>query len=325
MSKSILVTGGSGFIGAALVKRLVVLGWHVRVLDNNSRGKLTRIQSVIDDIEFVQGDIRDKDLVHGAAKGMDSVCHLAFINGTQFFYEKPEFVLDVAIRGMLNVVDACRANDIGDLIVASSSEVYQTPAKVPTDETVSLLIPDIKNPRYSYGGGKILLELMAMNYGRTSFDRVTIFRPHNVYGSDMGWEHVIPQLTVKAVKAIAATNQQVVPIDIQGDGLQTRAFVHIDDFTDGLIKVIQNGKHLEIYHIGTDEEVSIREVAEKIVSHLGKEPQFISGPEAVGGTHRRCPDISKLKHLGYQPQIKIADGIGAVVDWYKQHIDESIY
>ena len=128
--------------------------------------------------------------VEKATQGMDEVHHLAFVNGTEFFYSQPDLVLDVGVRGMVNVIDACRKHGIGTLVLASSSEVYQTPPKVPTDETAPLAIPDPLNPRYSYGGGKLISELMAINYGRKYFNRVLIFRPHNVYGPDMGWEHV---------------------------------------------------------------------------------------------------------------------------------------
>ena len=88
---------------------------------------------------------------------------------------------------------ACISNKIKELYLASSSEVYQTPQKIPTDESESLKVPDIYNPRYSYGGGKILTELMGIHYGRKYFKKLIIFRPHNVYGSSMGNEHVIPE------------------------------------------------------------------------------------------------------------------------------------
>src|SRR2546421_571322 len=191
---SVLVTGGTGFIGAALVRRLVADGRAVRVLDNNSRGSCERLGRLVDRVEVVEGDIRDSNLVREAAHGVDTVVHLAAINGTEFFYSRPELVLDVAIRGMLAVVEACRAEKVTNLFVASSSEVYQTPALVPTDEGAQLVVPDVFNPRYSYGGGKIATELIAANYGRSGFHRVVVFRPHNVYGPQMGWEHVIPQM-----------------------------------------------------------------------------------------------------------------------------------
>ena len=86
-----------------------------------------------------------------------------------------------------------KKNKIKELYIASSSEVYQTPIKIPTDESEMLKIPDIYNPRYSYGGGKIISELLGIHYGKKHFKKLVIFRPHNVYGSDMGNDHVIPQ------------------------------------------------------------------------------------------------------------------------------------
>lgn len=311
-----LVTGGAGFLGAALVRRLVRDGHVVRVLDDGSRGRAERLADVADRIEYRAADVRDAVAVTAAAKGVDCVVHLAAVNGTEFFYQKPELVLDVGVRGMLAVIDACRANGIGDLVVASSSEVYQSPPQVPTNESVPLSVPDPLNPRYSYGGAKIVSELIAVNYGRAGFRRVAIFRPHNVYGTDMGWEHVIPQLALRARDAVAKTPKGKVSFPIQGDGSQTRAFIHIDDFTDGLVRVIERGAHLGIYHIGTTEEVSIAELARRIVGHFGREAEIVSSAAPSGATPRRCPDIAKLRGLGFSPRITLMDGLPGVLDWY---------
>jgi nucleoside-diphosphate-sugar epimerase len=316
-----LVTGGTGFLGAALVRRLVSEGETVRVLDNHFRGAPQRLGEALAAVELVEADIRDAAAVTRAAKGVDCIAHLAFINGTEFFYSHPELVLDVGIRGMLNVVDAARANGVGELCVASSSEVYQTPPVVPTDETVPASIPDVTNPRYSYGGGKLLCELIAMNYGRTGFERVTIFRPHNVYGPDMGWEHVLPQFVLRALDAIAACPSGPVPFPIQGDGSQTRAFVHIDDFTDGLLRVLRQGQHLGLYHIGNPEEVTIAETARLVLAHFGREARLIAQPAPAGGTPRRCPDIGKLAKLGYSPRINLKAGLPSLADWYAANRD----
>ena len=225
----ILVTGGSGFIGSGLVKALVRAGHRVRVLDDNSRGSPRRLTEVANDIEFIAGDIRDAAAVEKAAQAIDEVHHLAFVNGTEFFYSRPDLVLDVGVRGMINVIDACRKHDIGTLVLASSSEVYQTPPTTPTDESAPLCIPDPLNPRYSYGGGKLISELMAINFGRKYFERVLIFRPHNVYGPDMGWEHVIPQFALRLDAAAKKQPSGKLPFEIQGTGKETRSFCFIDD------------------------------------------------------------------------------------------------
>src|SRR6185436_15645008 len=314
--RRILVTGGSGFIGSALVKALVKAGHTVRVLDDNSRGAPRRLDDVKNDIEFVGGDIRDAAAVAGAVRGVDEVHHLAFVNGTEFFYSAPELVLDVGVKGMINVLDACRAAGVRHLILASSSEVYQTPPKVPTDETAPLVVPDPTNPRYSYGGGNIISELMAINYGRKLFDRVLIFRPHNVYGPDMGFEHVVPQFALRLKRAAAQHPGGKVPFEIQGDGRQTRSFCHVDDLVSGVMVMRAKGEHLGIYHIGTLEEVTIGDVARRIAAHAGREIEFVSRPAPAGGTERRCPDIGKLAKLGFSPQMSLAAGLPPTVDWY---------
>jgi nucleoside-diphosphate-sugar epimerase len=312
----ILVTGGSGFIGSGLVKALVKAGHNVRVLDDNSRGSPRRLAEVENNIEFITGDIRNAAIVEKAAQDMDEVNHLAFVNGTEFFYSQPDLVLDVGVRGMVNIIDACRKQGVGTLVLASSSEVYQTPSKIPTDESAPLTIPDPLNPRYSYGGGKLISELMAINFGRKYFDRVLIFRPHNVYGPDMGWEHVIPQF---ALRLDAATKKQRfgnLPFEIQGTGKETRSFCFIDDLVAGVMLMREKGEHLEIYHVGSTEEVTIAELARRIAVVAGREIDLIPGKPAPGGTTRRCPDISKLARLGYKPRVPLSDGLMPTLAWY---------
>ena len=314
--KRILVTGGSGFIGSALVIALVRDGHRVRVLDDNSRGAPRRLKPVGKDIEFVAGDIRNPQGVAKAVQSMDEVHHLAFVNGTEFFYSQPELVLDVGVKGMINVVDACKGADVRSLVLASSSEVYQTPPKIPTDETAPLIVPDPTNPRFSYGGGKIISELIAINYGRKFFDRVLIFRPHNVYGPDMGWEHVIPQFALRFRKAAAQHKTGPLPFEIQGGGKATRSFCHVDDLVRGVMVMRAKGEHLGIYHIGTTEEVTIADLARSVAAHAGRELALKATPAPAGGTDRRCPDIGKLTKLGYAPQVPLAKGLPPTLDWY---------
>jgi nucleoside-diphosphate-sugar epimerase len=317
----ILVTGGNGFIGSGLVRALVRDGKQVRVLDDNSRGRPRRLDDVAKDIEFIPGDVRDADAVARAAQGVDEVHHLAFINGTEFFYTAPERVLDVGVRGMINVIDACRQHGIGNLILASSSEVYQTPPNIPTDESAPLSVPDPLNPRYSYGAGKLISEIMAINFGRKFFQRVLIFRPHNVYGPDMGFEHVIPQFALRLHANAARQPTGRLRFEMQGTGDETRSFCFIDDLIDGIMVMREKGEHLGIYHVGTMEEVTIADLARRIARAGGREIEPIAGPPAAGGTLRRCPDISKLARLGYKPRVPLDEGLKTTLDWYWRNAD----
>lgn len=315
-AKRCLVTGGNGFIGSALVRRLVKDGYRVRVLDSGLRGSKSRLDDVADRIEMVWADIRDAKAVRKACKCMDAIYHLAYLNGTQFFYTMPELVLDIAVKGMVNVVDSAIAEGVQELVLISSSEVYQTPPTVPTDERVPLSVPDPLNPRYSYGGGKIISELMAIYYGRKYFKRVAIVRPHNVYGPDMGWEHVIPQFLVRMEK-LSRGRAEKVTFPVQGTGNETRAFVYIDDFIDGLMIVIEKGAHLGIYHIGTTDEISMKKVAIEVGKLYGKKVAIVPGKSASGGTLRRCPDTAKARKLGYRPKVSFGEGLERTARWYR--------
>ena len=195
--KTFLITGGNCFIGRNIANLLVKKKYKVIVYDNEFRNSVKELNNK--KIKFIKGDIRDKKKLDIALKLSDAVIHLAYINGTKYFYKIPEQILDVAIKGNINIFDGCKKYNIQELYLASSSEVYQTPINVPTKETEPLKIPDIFNPRYSYGGGKILTELMGINYGKKFFKKLVIFRPHNVYGPYMGEEHVIPEF-IKKVK-----------------------------------------------------------------------------------------------------------------------------
>jgi len=315
-ARRILVTGGSGFIGSALVKALVRRGEMVRVFDDNSRGATRRLREVEHEIELVAGDIRDPGAVDAAMHGIEEVHHLAFVNGTATFYSAPDLVLDVGVKGIVNVIDSCRRHGVGTLILASSSEVYQSPPRVPTDEGTPLVIPDPLNPRLSYGAGKIISEMMAINYGRKHFERVLIFRPHNVYGPDMGFDHVIPQfaLRLRELAARAAGGSAAFPI--QGSGEETRSFCYVDDLVAGVMIMRDRGAHLGIYHIGNTEEVTIAELAQRMARIAGREIAIAPSSLLPGSTPRRCPDIAKLAALGYTPRVKLDQGLPPTLDWY---------
>ena len=312
--KKLLVTGGCGFIGHHLVKLLFKRGYVVCVIDNQERGDIGRLESVKNDIEYYSGDIRNSHDVHEAmGGGVDGIIHLAFINGTKNFYSMPSKIIDIGIRGLLNVYDAAKYYGIRDLFIASSGEVYQQPSIIPTPENVPLVIPDVTNPRYSYGGTKIFYELAAQHYRREEFDRVISFRPHNVYGTDMGTDHVIPELIQKIRQANSWNPWKKKPLTLLGDGTQTRAFCHVDDFCDGVLTVMEHGYDGEIYHIGNDEEVTIEELTRKLLNEMNVNLKIQYSEAPKGETDRRCPDISKLKALGYSPQVDLDTGLREVL------------
>ena len=205
------------------------------------------------------------------------------------------------------------------LVLASSSEVYQTPPAIPTDESAPLVVPDPMNPRYSYGAGKLISEIMAINFGRKYFERVLIFRPHNVYGPDMGWEHVVPQFALQVHRQSQQQPSGRLRFEIQGTGKETRSFCFIDDLVAGVMVMRDKGEHLGIYHVGTTEEVTIADLARRIADHAGREIELVPGKLAAGGTMRRCPDISKLSRLGYKPRVPLAQGLKPTLDWYWQN------
>ena len=314
MDKKCAVTGGAGFIGAFLVKELVSRGWEVVVIDNLARGADSRLASVANKIRMEACDIRDEDVVTKAIAGCEVVFHLAAINGTENFYKQPELVLDVGLRGALSVVNACRRANVPDLVVASSAEVYQTPVVVPTSEDIALMLPNSINPRYSYGGSKIVSELIAFNYAQDHFRKVQVFRPHNVYGPDMGWKHVTPQFILRALELADRNDPN---FRIQGTGEETRAFAYVDDVVDGIICMYENGNHREIYHIGNDKEVSVLELAAEIGRAVSHDLTIIPGPMQKGGTPHRCPNINKMRGIGYDPKVNLAEGIARTTTWYK--------
>ena len=317
--RRVLVTGGTGFLGSGLVRGLLRSGAVVRSLDDDSRGAQSRLADVGSQVELIRGDVRDPAAVSRAVRDVESVYHLAYLNGTEFFYSKPELVLEIGVKGMMNVLDACITHGVKDLVLASSSEVYQTPPTVPTDESVPLSVPDVLNPRYSYGGGKIISELLAINYGRKHFDRVAVFRPHNAYGPDMGREHVIPQLALRLAALADARPTGRLQLEIQGTGDETRAFIFVDDIVEGMLRVAEKGAHLGIYHLGTTAEVAIRDLAVMIGQAMGREVIVEPGALQPGGTPRRCPDIRRANGLGFEPCVPLAEGLKRTVAWYRQH------
>lgn len=315
MKKKFLVTGGGGFIGQNIVNLLSKKNNSVIIIDNNFRNINQNLKKN-KNIKFYKRDIREKNKISKLFFNVDAVVHLAYINGTEFFYKYPVDVLEVAIKGLMNVLDLCVENKIKELYLASSSEVYHLAKTIPTKEdNVELKIPDVRNPRYSYACGKILTEVAGIHYGKKFFKKLIIFRPHNVYGPNMGNEHVIPQLINKIKKNKYKKNT----IKIQGSGNEIRTFIYIDDFISGFEKIISNGKHLNIYNIGTTERIKINNLTKLIAKIMLKKVVLKKGKLKKGGTPIRCPNINKIKSIGFKKKYNLLSGLKKTIEWYNKY------
>ena len=326
MSKKIAVTGGAGFIGAYLVRKLVALGYEVVAIDNFMRGVPERLEPVKGKFEMQTVDICNLQQLVDATRGCDAIFHLAAINGTENFYKIPDKILEVGVKGMFNIMDACYTNGIKELVIASSAEAYQDPESIPTPESVILKVPDPSNPRYSYGASKLISEVIAFNYYRDHFTKLQIFRPHNIYGPDMGTKHVIPQFALRLLDLLKdkQMTNSTIDFEIQGDGLETRAFCYIDDLVEALVTMYTRGGHREIYHLGNPEEVNIRQVVDALFANTDHPYQIVQKQLTAGSVKRRCPDISKVGQLGYAPQVSLKEGVRRTYEWYKaNHLENT--
>jgi len=313
--KSILITGGLGFIGTSCAVYFLKKKFHVTVIDNNRRSVPSKLKN--QNLKILNYDIREELFLKKINKKFDVVIHLAAINGTKNFYNYPFEVLDVATRGIINIIELCKRNQVKKLLIASSSEVYSTPSKIPTTEKERILIPDIMNPRFSYSGGKIISELYGIHSMNKGIKNIIIFRPHNVYGPNMGKEHVVPEITNKILAAIKNKKNTII---LQGDGDQKRSFIFIDDFLDALYLILKKGKN-EIINIGTNDLITVRKLAQIILKQFSESNLKIiyDKKNPAGGTLIRNPDIKKIKKYGFQKRVLINEGIYRTVSWYKEN------
>ena len=306
MKKKYLITGGLGFIGKAIALDLIKKNNSVTIIDNQFRHKNLKDFNY-NNCNVYKNDIRDKTSLKKIVKKVDTVIHLAAINGTNYFYEQPKLVLDVALKGIINILEVCEENKIPEFFLASSSEVYYKAPYYPADEKVPLVIPDPFNPRYTYAAGKIISEIMLLN--TKFFKRFVIFRPHNIYGPNMGYNHVIPEIVTKLIKA----KKNLV---IQGSGNHTRSFCYIDDFVRGFNILLKKGRNKNIYNIGTQDEIKILQLIQKLVKISNKKLIIKKTKEKLGSTPKRCPDIKKISKLGFKPKINLDVGLKKTFEWY---------
>ena len=315
----ILITGALGFIGHHLSNFLAKKKYNLILVDNferaiNKRYLDKRVDKLIQhkNIKIINLDIRNINNSNKINKKIKSIIHLAAINGTKNFYNKPDKVLDILLTGGYNILKFAHKKKVENIFFFSSSEVYQKPKIIPTNEEIECVVPDIWNPRYSYGGGKIAQELMISNLYPNSFKRRIIIRPHNIYGQNMGHDHVIPEVIKKI---ITAKKQKKNSIEIIGPSQNTRSFMHIEDFLNAFYLILKNKKNREIYNLGNNDEISIKSLIKKILNkincNLKIKEKIIKN---FGQTNRRCPDINKIKKLGYKQKISIDKGIEDIIN-----------
>ena len=295
----ILVTGGCGFIGRALVRRLAECGEQVRVLDDLSRGQHAE--------GMINGDVRHSHTVVRAARGCSEIIHLASINGTDSFYQRPGDVLDIALKGISNVVDAARVHGVSRMTLASSSVVYGHAAEMAEDAPLS--VPDAFNPFWSYGAGKIASEMFAIHSG--AFEHVQIFRPFNVYGPGMQLGHVVPDFVAQMRVKMGLSG--LIDFEIIGDPAAARSFCYIDDLVDGIMIIREKGD-AGIYNIGTPVVTTVGELAHEIASLFGRKIRLKTAREHKGNVQYRKPDIKKLMALGFQPKVDLRSGLQRILE-----------
>jgi len=196
--EKILVTGGVGFIGSNLCKKLSEFDKQVVIFDNGFRMGFLDFKNE-SHISLIKGDITNQEDWKKIPSDIDYVFHMGAINGTKFFYEIPEKVLEVNTLGTYNMLKWINNSRAKGFFFASSSEIYGIPKIFPTSETEEMMIPDPKNPRFSYSSSKMIGEILCINFAKKYGISYSIGRFHNVYGPRMGFEHVIPEF-IKRMK-----------------------------------------------------------------------------------------------------------------------------
>ncbi len=321
----ILITGGAGFIGYFLIKKLLEANnSDITVIDNLSRGRVdTEFQQLLEhtNVRFINGDLTDPMLYTDLDRDYDYIYHLAGVIGVKHVMQNPDKVLYVNALSTLNIFEyAKKAKSLKKLFFSSTSEVYSGTMKhfgitVPTDEDVPLTIADIKADRTSYALSKMYGESIGFIYGRKYGIPVTVGRYHNVYGPRMGFAHVIPEMFVKITKNDI--------IDVASPA-HTRAFCFVDDAIVLTILATESPDTInEIVNIGNSrEEVSIKDLVLKIAEVLNKAITINELPDTPGSPQRRCPDTTKIEKLtGYTPVFSLEEGIRRTYDWYKDKLN----
>jgi len=300
--KHVLVTGGAGFVGANLLRMLLQQGYGVTVFDNLSTGKLEHLEGL--EVRVVEGDIRDRHAVDEAVPGHHAVIHLAAQTGVPGSLEDPRLDCETNILGTMNFLEACRACD-ARFVFASSNAPLGRQEPPATEDKAPL-------PVSPYGASKLAGEGYCLAYhGSWGLDTV-VFRFANVYGPRSLHKGSVVAKFFK--DALAGT-----PIVIDGDGGQTRDFVHVEDLCRALLLALETEATGEVFQLATGVETSILELANMVREVTGQSLEAHHGPARQGDVRKNYSDVSKAERvLGWSPRVALREGLETTWEWYSR-------
>jgi nucleoside-diphosphate-sugar epimerase len=296
-----LVTGGAGFIGSSIVRRLLEQGHAVTVLDNFSTGRRSNIADMIDDIELFEGDLRSYERVHNAVHGCDVVIHEGALPSVPRSVQDPLTSNEVNVNGTLNVLLAARDNDVRRVVFASSSSVYGANPALPKTEE---LLP---RPISPYGVSKLAAEQYCMAYMSVYGLETVAVRYFNVFGPRQDPASQYSAVIPKFIRLALAGKQPL----ICGDGLQVRDFTYIDNVVDATVAAAQvPGAAGRVMNVACGEAIILLDVVKSIGEALDIDirPEF--GEARLGDIRESyaCIDLAR-EVLGYEPRVAFADGV----------------
>lgn len=293
-NKSVLVTGGAGFIGSHLVDRLIKLGNNVTVIDNLSTGKIDFIKQHLDNpkFNFIKADLLKDDL-NKYFKNIDEVWHLAANPDVRTALKNTRIDINQNILVTYNVLEAMRLNNVKKIVFTSSSTIYGEAKQIPTPENYSPLIPISL-----YGATKLACEALISSYCYTFELNATIFRLANIIGPQ-STHGVIYDFIKKLMKN---PNE----LEIFGDGNQKKSYLYIDDCIDAMVIASNNSKEkVGMYNIGSEDWITVKEIAQIVCKKLKLNPKFkFTGEERgwKGDVPKMLLDILKIKKYKWKPK-----------------------